>query len=149
MLSILTKSSMSVMSTIIFRIQDRYLWSVILKFSQLCSRNRFILLYCHFKSYFTFIGKEKIHFSLICSFYCCLVKEAWALKVAYQFAVRRLVAYKKAYSDMPISVRAALHHGRRAVDIFENPWRKIIGWITFYISFIHLFASYSYHKYKH
>ena len=31
-------------------------------------------------SYFTFIAKEKLHFSLICSFYCYLVKEAWARK---------------------------------------------------------------------
>ena len=29
-----------------------------------------------------FITKEKLHFSLIYSFYCCLVKERWALKVA-------------------------------------------------------------------
>ena len=130
MLSILIKLSMSFMSTIIFRIQDRYLWSVILKFSQLCSRNSFILVYCQFRSYFTFIGKEKIHFSLTYSFYCCLVKEAWVLKVAQQFAIRGLVAYKKAYSDMPISVRVALHHGRRAVDIFKNLSRKIIGWTT-------------------
>ena len=42
-------------------------------------------------SYFT---KEKLHFSLICSFCCCLVKKGWALKVAEQFAIRGLVAYK-------------------------------------------------------
>ena len=29
-----------------------------------------------------FITKEKLHFSLICSFYCCLMKKGWALKVA-------------------------------------------------------------------
>ena len=39
--------------------------------------------------------KEKLHFSFICSFYCCLVNEIWALKVAKQFANVGLVAYKK------------------------------------------------------
>ena len=37
---------------------------------------------------------EKLHFSLICSFYCCLMKEGYVLKVAKQFAVPGLVAYK-------------------------------------------------------
>ena len=42
-----------------------------------------------------FITKEKkLHFSLICSFYCCLMKGSMALKVAQQFATLRLVAYK-------------------------------------------------------
>ena len=36
------------------------------------------------------ITKWKLHFSLISSFYCCLVKEGWTLKVAMQ----GLVAYK-------------------------------------------------------
>ena len=40
-----------------------------------------------------FIAKEKLHF-FICSFYCCLVKEGWALKIAWQLATRGLVAYK-------------------------------------------------------
>ena len=31
-------------------------------------------MYCRFNNYFTFITKEKLHFSLICCFYCCLVK---------------------------------------------------------------------------
>ena len=35
-----------------------------------------------FTSHFAFVTKEKHHFSLICSFYCCLVKEGGALKVA-------------------------------------------------------------------
>ena len=48
---------------------------------------------------FTFIAKEKLHFSLNCS-HCCLVKRDWALKVAQQFVtlglvVYKLVAYKK------------------------------------------------------
>ena len=34
-------------------------------------------VYCRFNSYFTFIEKEKLHFSLICSYYCCLVKKCW------------------------------------------------------------------------
>ena len=41
--------------------------------------------------YVTIVTKEKLHFSLICSFCCCLVKKCWALKFAYQ----GLVAYKK------------------------------------------------------
>ena len=53
-----------------------------------------ISIYCRFNNYFTLITKEKLHFSLIYSFYCCLVKEDWALKVAYQFEVWVLVAYK-------------------------------------------------------
>ena len=41
-----------------------------------------------------FITKEKLRFSLICSFYCCLVKKDWTLKVALQFVIRGLVTYK-------------------------------------------------------
>ena len=135
LLSILTKSSMSTINTIISRIQDRYLWSVILEFSQLCFRDSLILVYCRFNSYFMFITKEKLHLSLTFSFYCCLLKEAWALKVASQLAVRGLVAYKpvaykKLYSDMPISVRVASYHGQRSVSIFENLHRQIIGSTT-------------------
>ena len=52
------------------------------------------MVFCRFHSYFTFIAKEKLHFLSICSFYCCLVKGGWALKVAYQFAMWVLVAYK-------------------------------------------------------
>ena len=40
------------------------------------------------------ITNEKLHFSLICSFYYCLVKKGWALKVASEFAIRWLVAYE-------------------------------------------------------
>ena len=47
-------------------------------------------MYCRFNSYFT---KEKLHFSRICSFYCCLVKKGGAL--SQQFAIRGLVAYEK------------------------------------------------------
>ena len=48
-----------------------------------------------FSLYFTFIAKEKLHFSLVCRFSCCLVKEGWTPKVAWQFAIRRLVGYKQ------------------------------------------------------
>ena len=51
------------------------------------------VVYCLFNNYFTFIAKEKLHLSLICIFYCCLVKKGWAMKVAVQFTVRGLVAY--------------------------------------------------------
>ena len=40
------------------------------------------------------ITKKKLHFSLICSFYFCLVKGGWAMKVAKQFAIQGLIAYK-------------------------------------------------------
>ena len=40
------------------------------------------MVYRRFNSYFTFAIKEKFHF------YCCLVKEGWALKVAQQFTIR-------------------------------------------------------------
>ena len=63
-------------------IPNRYLWLVILKFSQKCFWDSWILVYCRFNSYCTLIAKEKLHFSLICSFYCCLVKRGWALEVA-------------------------------------------------------------------
>ena len=79
----------------IFRLQNGYLWSVILNFSQKYYRSKWILVHWRFSSYFTLITKEKLHFSLICCFYCCLVKWGRALKVAYQFAIRGLVAYKQ------------------------------------------------------
>ena len=54
-------------------------------------------MYYRFKSYFAFVTKEKFHFSLTCSFYYCLVKEGWALKVAWQLVIQGLFAYKGAY----------------------------------------------------
>ena len=56
-----------------------------------------------------FIKKEELHFSLIFRFYCCLVKEGLALKVALQIAIRGLVAYK------PVAYKINLK-----TDIFEN-----------------------------
>ena len=82
-------------NAITFRIHDRCLWSMILKFSQKSFWDSWILVYCQFKNYFTFITKKKLYFSLTCSFYCCLVKKGSALKVSQQFAIRGLVAYKK------------------------------------------------------
>ena len=64
------------------------------KFSQKCFWDSWILVHCQFNSWFSFIGKEKFHFSLTCSFYCCLKKEGLAMKVAYQLAIQWLVAYK-------------------------------------------------------
>ena len=69
---------------------------MILKFSQKCFWDSWVLVYCWFDSYFTFISKAKLQFSLICNFHYCLLKGDWALKVAYQFAIRGLVAYKPA-----------------------------------------------------
>ena len=90
----------------------RYLWSVILKFSE-CFWDSWISVNCRFNknsllsyftfitkvklylsyftfitkvklclSYFMFITKAKLYLSFICSFYCCLLKEDWALKYA-------------------------------------------------------------------
>ena len=67
-----------------------------LTFSQKGFWGNWILVYCQFSSYFTFITMQKLHFSVTCSFYYCLEKEGSALKVAYQFAIRGLVAYKPA-----------------------------------------------------
>ena len=67
---------------------------MILKFSQKYFLDSGILVCCLFDNYFRFIAKEKLHFSLICSFYCWLVKKGWSLKVAKQFAMRGLVAYE-------------------------------------------------------
>ena len=44
-----------------------------------------------FDSYFMSIAKGKLCFSLICSFYCYLVKRGWGLKVAQQFSMRGLL----------------------------------------------------------
>ena len=55
-------------------------------------------MYCWFNCYFTFITKEKLHISLhfspLYSFYCCLMKKGWVLKVAWQFDIQGLAAYK-------------------------------------------------------
>ena len=66
--SSLTKQPMSARNTITFRIQNRYLWSVILKLSQKCFWDSYVLVNSRFNSYFTFITKQKLHFSLISSF---------------------------------------------------------------------------------
>ena len=47
-----------------------------------------------FYQLFYIYDKGKLHFSLICGFYYCLVKEGWALKVGQPFSIRGLVAYK-------------------------------------------------------
>ena len=43
--------------------------------------DNWILMHCRFNSYFTLITKEKLLFSLFCSFYCCLQKEFEPWKV--------------------------------------------------------------------
>ena len=78
------------------RIQSRHLQSEILNFSKNCFWDSWSFVNCRFDSHFAFIAKEEINFSLIFSFYYCLVKECWALKVAEQFSMRGLVAYKQA-----------------------------------------------------
>ena len=44
-------------------------------------------VYCWANSYFPFITKEKLHFSLIYSFCCCLVEEVRALEIGKQFSI--------------------------------------------------------------
>ena len=69
-------------NTVIFRIQNWYLWSAIVKFSCYCFWEIWIFVYCWFNSYFTFITKEKflcLRISLICSF-CCLLIEGLAVR---------------------------------------------------------------------
>ena len=58
--------------------------------------NNFLYVYC----------KEKSPLFFICRLYCCLVKEGWILKVAQQFSIRGLVAYKLiAYKKPSVSKR--------------------------------------------
>ena len=72
---------MSAWNIVTFTIQNWYLWSAVLKFSPKYFWDSWILVHCRSNSYFAFITKKKLHVSLFCSFYYCLVKEGWALKV--------------------------------------------------------------------
>ena len=83
---------MSTTNVTIFKIQNLYLWSVILKFWN--PNDAFETAELWYNVHLTTILKEKAHFFLICIFYCGLVEKGWSLKVAVQFAVRGLVAYK-------------------------------------------------------
>ena len=75
---------------------------MLLKLFQYFYWDIWIFVYSWFNSCFMFITKGKPHFSLISSFYCCLVKEGWALKVALQFVMQGIVAYKPlAYQPTP------------------------------------------------
>ena len=86
---------------LIFRIQNQYLWK---KFPQ----NAFetAQLWC-------ILGLTAVlhlHFPLICSFYCCLVKMGWALSCLRIFHPR-LVAYKPfAYQKVQI-MYVSCNHG--------------------------------------
>ena len=53
-----SNQGMSARNKVIFRIQNRYLWSVILEFGQQYFWNIWILVCCRFNSYFTLITKE-------------------------------------------------------------------------------------------
>ena len=62
-------------------------------------------MYCRFNSYFTFIANYwKTFFNL--SF--LLVKEGWALKVAYQFAIRGLIWHKE-FKKFPFFKRSEIN----------------------------------------
>ena len=81
-----------------------------------------ILVYCRFNNYFTFITKGKLHFSLtlIYSFYCCLVKESRALSVVKQFANWELVAYK------PIAYKSRIS----VINVGTTTNYKLLLWLT-------------------
>ena len=65
-----------------------------------------ILVHCRFNNFFYVYCKGKTPLFFICSFYCCLVKEGWILKVDQQFSIRGLVAYKLiAYKKPSVSKR--------------------------------------------
>ena len=54
---------------------------------------RFSYIYwlINFNNFFYVYCKGKTSLFFICSFYCCLVKEGWTLKVVQQFAIWGLV----------------------------------------------------------
>ena len=88
------------------------------------------LMYSRLNNYFTIITKEKLHFSLVCSFYFCLAKEGWALKAAEQFTMRGLVAYKPvAYKKNLILSAAACLFPKKLIPAM----RSFKGKINIYI----------------
>ena len=65
-----------------------------------------ILMHCQFNNFFYVYCKGKTPLFFVCSFYYCLVKEDWTLKVVQQFSIPRLVAYKLiAYKKPSVSKR--------------------------------------------
>ena len=65
-----------------------------------------ILVHCRLNNSFYVYCKGKTPLFFICSFYCCLVKEGWTLKVVQQFFIQSLVAYKLiAYKKPSVSKR--------------------------------------------
>ena len=88
---------MSSMNVIILYL---YLWSVILKFQNPNHAFETAELWCivHLTTILRLLQTilrllRLLHFSLICTSYCGLVKKGWALTVAVQFVVWGLVAY--------------------------------------------------------
>ena len=78
-----------------------------------------ILVNCWFNNYFTSIAKEKLHFFVIYSSYCCLIKGGWALKVASQFVIWGLVAYK------PVGYKKII-----VINVCININYKPLSWLT-------------------
>ena len=65
-----------------------------------------ILMHYRFINFFYVYCKRKTPLFFICSFYCCLVKEHWTLKVVQKFAISGLVAYKLiGYENRSVSKR--------------------------------------------
>ena len=73
-----------------------------------------------------FITKEKVHFLKVCSFYCCLVKKDWALKVADHFAIQGPVAYKKYKYNLNIPLRVLWLHFFNLISLFHFILRNYI-----------------------
>ena len=66
---------MSARNTVIFRTQNRYSWLLILNFSSNTFETAEFWRIVGLTAVLRLLQKENINFSLICSFYCCLVKE--------------------------------------------------------------------------
>ena len=85
---------MSARNAIISRIQNLFMITDF-KISLIMLLRYWILMHCRFSNIFYVYCKGKTPLFFICSFYCCLVKEGWTLKVVRQFSIRGLVDYKK------------------------------------------------------
>ena len=104
---------MSARNAIIFRIQNWYLSSVILTFSQKCFWDCWILVYCRFESYFTFIKKKELLFSKIvahkkvhCSFLgylSILLIKFWNVLQSIEIVIlKQFQIYNKSYLSFPL-----------------------------------------------
>ena len=120
---------MSARNTILFSIQNWYLWSVAFKFSQWCFWDSWILVYCGFSNYCNKI-KEKLHFSLICSFYCCLLKEGLSPKSCLGAShipifVRNASWWRKLHNPPPPTICVISRFSTKSI-FFKKIFQKIV-----------------------